>query len=156
METLLKALTQKREKRQTKKHIKITEDRDIQAVKQYLNDLTIAHQTLPMCGNKLNKVEIAQASGIDRNAIYRNAEIQKLLDAHINRDVTLHDIKTGSQLEILGEYLRSLTDRDKGPPLILNGKPNKRRIAQEASIRRNVFYENAKDANKLLEEYLCV
>ena len=143
----------KRKNRAKIKLVNVTETRDVQAVKQYLHDLTQSQQPLPRCGNKLNKVAIAHACGIDRNAIYNIKEIQKLLEKQSKQDVKLHDTKIGSNLDILEEYLRSLTDSDKGLLLASNGKPNKRRIAQEAGIYRNVLY-NYEGANNLLEKYL--
>ena len=108
---------------------------------------------LPMCGTKLNKVAIARACGFDRNSIYKIQEIQKLLEDQNKQDIKLHGVKVGSPLEILEKFLRSLTESTKDPLLTSSDKPNKRRIALEAGIHRNILY-NYDDATKLLDKYL--
>lgn len=152
-EILLAAFKQECEKRMARKRAENPDARDIQAVKRYLHNITQSQQPLPRRGNRLNKVAIAQASGISRNAIYDIKEIQKLLEDHTDQDTKLHGVKIGSQLQIPEEYPRSATDSVTGPPLMPNGRPNKKRIAQEAGVSREVFYKNG-NANKLLEQYL--
>ena len=156
LETLLTALQKKREKPLPKEKVKLAEERDVLAIKQYLHKLTKTQEPLPMIGNKLNKVAIAKASGIDRNSIYKIKEIQRLLKLQSKQDVELHDVKIGSQLEILEDFLQNLTNSAKRQLLAPNGKPNKRRIALEAGIYRNVVYNYKKDADKLFRQYLGV
>lgn len=55
-------------------------------VERYLQRLTASGLPLPRRGGKLNKLKIAQACGVNRNVLYANPELLRLLDAHV--DVT--------------------------------------------------------------------
>ena len=53
-------------------------------LEQYLQRLTTSGLPLPRRGGKLNKLQIAQACGVNRNALHANPELLQLLDAHVD------------------------------------------------------------------------
>lgn len=53
-------------------------------VEQYLQRLTMNGLPVPRRGGKLNKLQIAQACGINRKVLYANPELLQLLDAHVD------------------------------------------------------------------------
>lgn len=117
-------------------------ERDTNAIKKYISRLAESGEALPRCGNKINKAAIAKAAGIDRNAIYKIAEIRRQLDDSDTEDAKEHSVRTDSEMTLLEKYLIRASGADGGLPLKANGRPNKLRIAREAGVDRSIFYKD--------------
>ncbi len=63
--------------------LSITESPSLR-VEQYLQRLTASGLPVPRRGGKLNKLQIAQACGVNRNVLNANPELLQMLDAHID------------------------------------------------------------------------
>ncbi|MEM9388487.1 MAG: TniQ family protein [Pseudomonadota bacterium] len=109
----------------------------VERLSQYFESLRRTSTALPRVGTKPNLRAIANASGVNRCLFYQNQEARELLGEAERHDARRYGIDSRPELEILAAYLKELKARGKSLPTY-GGIPNKRLIAQEAGVDRNL------------------
>ena len=124
----------------------------MEKLQEYLEQLKSTGCPLPRIGRSPNIRRIADASGFDRNAFYSNKKLREILTNFDEEEVKRRGLNRRTDLEVLEYYLESLSKNGKPIPTRNRGKINKKAIAIEAGIERDVFYKSP-EADNLVSKY---
>lgn len=126
-----------------------TADLQVETLRGYLAGLRDAGKTLPRCGTKPNKVEIARQCGFQRDVLYANARVVALLEAHLQEEA-LRGLGQSPRQRIEA-YCRTLTATGQQLPH-RKGRPNQLQIAAACGFDRDVFRQDP-ELLKMLEDF---
>ncbi len=119
-------------------------------LQRYLKKLRSSGEALPRVGRKPNFRRIADACGFNRNAFYNNKSLRETMLSFDLEDAKRCGIDRNTDLEILGRYLESRKKLGKPIPTIRKQRVNKKAIALEAGIDRNIFYKSDEAENLIM------
>lgn len=152
-ETLLQVEQQnpslkKRQEMSRQNHISIPAKLEL-----YFDSLLKNGALLPRCGRKVNKLQIAQACGINRDVFYDIPEVASMLKAFDEKERLIYNIKKRDDAGDLRIYLQNIKLNGDMLPRKTDGTPNIYSIAKACDINRNAFYNTDSGLASILDAY---